>query len=343
MPTIFSSRIRLRVRIYVSGTEVPRYPLIYDPAIRKQWATFRLIHRGSSTERRLSVYRISYLWPSTGIADKIRDMDVTEFNRLAWDRQVERGSEWARPVSPAEVAAAKAGQWSIILTPIKHVPHDWLPPLPGLDVLCLASGGGQQGPILAAAGAKVTVFDNSPRQLEQDRLVADRENLTIRTVDGDMADLGVFADEVFDLIVHPVSNVFVPDVIPVWRESFRVLRNGGVLLAGFNNPVVHLIDYNHFAKTGRIEIKFGLPYSDLKSLSRTDGSLDGGDSGSSRSSQRDAHGEVLRASGAEQSECCSAKTPNNRTHKKFITQIVTQLHQKWDFSTRKFENGRAVD
>jgi len=30
---------------------------------------------------------------------------------------------------------------------------------------CLASGGGQQGPVLAAAGAHVTVFDNSPRQL----------------------------------------------------------------------------------------------------------------------------------------------------------------------------------
>jgi SAM-dependent methyltransferase len=197
-------------------------------------------------------------------------MNVTEFNRFAWDRQVERGNEWTRPVSPAEVAAAKAGQWSIVLTPVKRVPHDWLPPLRGLDVLCLASGGGQQGPILAAAGASVTVFDNSPKQLEQDRLVADRENLGIRTVEGDMADLSVFPDEVFDVIVHPVSNVFVQDVIPVWKESFRVLRRGGLLLAGFNNPIVHLIDYNDFARTGRIEVKYVLPYSDLESLSEED-------------------------------------------------------------------------
>jgi hypothetical protein len=96
-------------------------------------------------------------------------MNVTEFNRFAWDRQVERGSEWALPVSPTEIAAARAGQWRIILTPTKAVPHNWLPALRDLNVLCLASGGGQQGPILAAAGAKVTVFDNSPRQLEQDR------------------------------------------------------------------------------------------------------------------------------------------------------------------------------
>ena len=81
-------------------------------------------------------------------------------------------------------------------------------------MLCLASGGGQQGPILAAAGANVTVFDNSPRQLAQDRLVADREGLAIETVLGDMADLSAFPDARFDLIVHPVSNVFVPDVRP---------------------------------------------------------------------------------------------------------------------------------
>ena len=92
--------------------------------------------------------------------------------------------------------------------------------------MCLASGGGQQGPILAAAGADVTVFDNSPRQLEQDRYVADRDGLHLQTVEGDMRDLSCFPDESFDLIVHPVSNVFVPDVKPVWREAYRVLKPG---------------------------------------------------------------------------------------------------------------------
>src|SRR5205085_1973198 len=101
---------------------------------------------------------------------------------------------------------------------------DWFPPVAGLEVLCLASGGGQQGPILAAAGARVTVFDNSPNQLAQDRLVADREGLALETVRGDMADLAAFPDARFDLIVHPCSNMFVPDVRPVWREAFRVLR-----------------------------------------------------------------------------------------------------------------------
>jgi SAM-dependent methyltransferase len=194
-------------------------------------------------------------------------MDVLDLNRDAWDHQVEAGNQWTIPVSPEDVAAARAGRWHIYLTPSKPVPQDWFPELAGCDVLGLASGGGQQGPILAAAGANVTVLDNSPRQLAQDRLVAEREGLDIRTVQGDMADLGAFADESFDLIVHPVSSVFAPAVRPVWRESFRVLRPGGALLAGFTKPEIYLFDFDLMERSGVIQVKHTLPYSDLESLS----------------------------------------------------------------------------
>ena len=102
-------------------------------------------------------------------------MDVLDYNRQAWNKQVDRKSEWTIPVSAELISAARQGEWHIILTPTKPVPKDWFPALEGLDVLCLASGGGQQAPILAAAGAKVTVLDNSPSQLAQDRLVAERD------------------------------------------------------------------------------------------------------------------------------------------------------------------------
>lgn len=194
-------------------------------------------------------------------------MNVREHNREAWDRQVEGGNRWTIPVTPEEIAAARAGCWIIYLTPCKPVPHDWLPELTGCRVLCLASGGGQQGPVLAAAGAEVTVLDNSPKQLASDRLVAEREGLAIATVEGDMADLHMFADDAFDAIVHPVSNVFVPDVRPVWREACRVLRSGGVLIAGFDQPIVHAFDYEEIERTGRLEIRYALPYSDLEQLS----------------------------------------------------------------------------
>lgn len=144
----------------------------------------------------------------------------------------------------------------------------WFPDLEGLDLLCLASGGGQQGPLLAAAGANVTVFDNSPAQLAQDRLVAEREKLQIRLVEGDMADLSVFADASFDLIFHPVSNVFVPHVRPVWREAERVLRPGGSMLAGFVNPVQYLFDVEMLDEKDELVVRYSIPYSDLTSLDK---------------------------------------------------------------------------
>ena len=107
----------------------------------------------------------------------------------------------------------------------------------------------------------MTVFDNSPKQLEKDRLVAERDGLSIRTVQGDAADLSVFADASFDLIVHPVSNVFMPAVRSVWREAARVLRRGGALLSGFMNPDIYVFDPD--PADGAFVAKYVLPYSDL--------------------------------------------------------------------------------
>jgi SAM-dependent methyltransferase len=192
-------------------------------------------------------------------------MNHLPHNRDAWDRKVERGCRWTVPVTPEQIAAARAGRIDLILTPTKPVPKKWIPDVRGRDVLCLASGGGQQGPLLAAAGANVTVVDLSPKQLAQDRLVAEREGLTLTTIECDMTHLGQLADQAFDLIVHPCSNCFVPDVRPVWRECHRVLRPGGVLLAGFVNPVLYIFD-DALAEQGKLEVRHPLPYSDLESL-----------------------------------------------------------------------------
>jgi len=193
-------------------------------------------------------------------------LDIRAYNRKAWDREVATANPWTIPVTCEEVEAARRGEWHIVLTPCIHVPRDWFPPLQDLPVLCLASGGGQQGPILAAAGARVTVLDNSPQQLQRDRDVSDRDGLGITTVEGDMRDLYMFADNSFGLIVHPVSNIFIPDVQPVWNEAFRVLRPGGVLLSGVCNPVRYLFDLEMEEKERILQVKYALPYSDLESL-----------------------------------------------------------------------------
>jgi SAM-dependent methyltransferase len=193
-------------------------------------------------------------------------MDVAAYNRSAWDRQVEKGNRWTVPVGPDVIAAARRGDWTILLTPTKPVPRAWFLDLAGLQILCLASGGGQQAPVLAAAGASVTVLDASPAQLAQDRLVADREGLTIQTVLGDMADLSAFPDARFQMVLHPCSNNFVPAVRPVWQETFRVLQPGGVLLAGFYNPV-HFIFDDSRAEQGELVVRHAVPYADHTSLS----------------------------------------------------------------------------
>lgn len=197
-------------------------------------------------------------------------MDIRAYNRNAWNKQVDEENRWTIPASKEVISAARSGVWEVLLTPTKPVPRAWFPvSLKGVDLLCLASGGGQQGPVFSAAGANVTVFDNSPRQLAQDKLVAERENLSLQSVEGDMADLSVFDDQTFDLIFHPVSNIFAPDIHPVWRETYRVLRKGGTLLAGFMNPAFFIFDYP-LSEQGRLEVKYSLPYSDLGSLSEAD-------------------------------------------------------------------------
>lgn len=133
-------------------------------------------------------------------------------------------------------------------------------------VLCLASGGGQQAPVLAAAGARVVSFDYSRAQLDKDQLVAERDGLALALERGDMADLSRFEDACFDLIFHPVSNVFAADPAAVWRECARVLVPGGRLLAGFMNPTFYLFDHEAIEQGGPLTVRFRLPFSDVDDL-----------------------------------------------------------------------------
>jgi SAM-dependent methyltransferase len=194
-----------------------------------------------------------------------RDIDPVAHNRAAWDRQVESGNEWTRPVGPEVIAQARAGRWSVVLIGYEPVPRDWFPAsMAGVDILCLASGGGQQGPVLAATGANVTVFDNSPKQLARDEEVAARDGLALRTVLGDMRDLSAFDDASVDLVFNPVSNTFCPELGPVWRECFRVLRPGGTLLVGFVNPDLYIFDFTVLDEREELVARHRIPYSTLE-------------------------------------------------------------------------------
>lgn len=193
--------------------------------------------------------------------------ELGQHNRGAWNKLVQEQCPWSKPVSSEVIEQAKKGQWTVYITP-QPMPEGWLPAsVAGLKILCLASGGGQQAPVLAAAGADVTVVDISEGQLDQDRMVAERDGLTLELVRSDMADLSAFADNSFDLIVHPISNLYVPSVLPVWKECYRVLKTGGKLLSSFYNPVVFIGDRDpKLMEEGLIRPRYSVPYADVKDL-----------------------------------------------------------------------------
>ena len=168
--------------------------------------------------------------------------DYTSVNAETADRWVEEGWVWGTPVSPEVCAKARKGEWDVLLTPTKPVPHDWFPPLCGCRLLGLASGGRQQIPLFSLLGASCTVLDYSPRQLAGEEAVASREGYEVELVRADMTRPFPFAEASFDCIFHPVSNCYIEKVEPVWRECFRVLKPGGVLLAGVDNGLNYLFD-----------------------------------------------------------------------------------------------------
>jgi len=184
----------------------------------------------------------------------------TEINAKTIDSWVAEGWRWGTPISEEACKKARAGEWNVVLTPNLSVPKDWFLPFEGAKILGLASGGGQQMPIFSILGAKCTVMDLSESQLESERFVAGREGYDINIVKADMTQPFPFGDSAFDLIFHPVSNCYVEDVYHVWRECYRVLKPGGVLLSGLDNGMNYLFDDFYEPLT----ITNALPYNPLK-------------------------------------------------------------------------------
>ena len=186
------------------------------------------------------------------------DKKYTDMNAHFIDKWAEKGWEWGQPIAHEIFEQAQNGVWSVLLTPTKPVPKDWFCTMKGANVLGLACGGGQQMPIFTALGAKCTVLDYSEKQLESERLVAAREHYSIELVRADMTKPLPFADASFDLIFHPVSNCYIENVLPVWKECYRILKKGGILLAGLDNGLGMAFNEEGTALT------YALPFNPLQ-------------------------------------------------------------------------------
>lgn len=169
-------------------------------------------------------------------------MNYQDINAVTIDRWIAEGWKWGIPISHEQFISAARGNWDVVLTPTKPVPHEWFGDIRGKKILGLASGGGQQMPIFAALGADCTVLDYSEKQIESEKAVAMREGYAIRAIRGDMTKPLPFVDEEFDMIFHPVSNCYVKDVKSIWRECWRVLKPGGILLSGVDHYINYIVD-----------------------------------------------------------------------------------------------------
>ena len=185
-------------------------------------------------------------------------MNYQDINAKVTDTWVENGWEWGQAISHEDYEAAKNGRLEVKLTPTKFVPREWFGDLDGKTVLGLASGGGQQIPIFAAHGAVCTVLDYSTAQCESERMVAAREGYDVKVIQGDMTKRLPFEDESFDLIFHPVSNCYVEEVKSIFKECYRVLKKGGVLLCGLDNGMNFIFDDTETT------VMYSLPFNPLK-------------------------------------------------------------------------------
>lgn len=155
-----------------------------------------------------------------------------EHNARAWDRLAREQATLARPA--VDEAFGDPRGW---LGAGGSQGRRWLPErLDGLEVLCLASGGGKHGPLYAAAGAKVTVLDISPAMLDLDRQVARERKIDFSIVQGSIDDLSMLGCGRFDLVIHPVSTCYVPDVMRVFRGVAQVTKPGGVYISQHKAP-----------------------------------------------------------------------------------------------------------
>ncbi len=194
-------------------------------------------------------------------------MDERKANSEAWDWEAENGSCWAEMAEEREIKAAREGKPNVRITIEKSVPESWYRPLKGKKVLLLASAGGQQTAILAAFGATVTSLDISRKMIELDRKALEHYGLEGNCILGDMTDLSQFEKESFFAIVNPVSLNFVEDIKKVFAEEYRVLEKGGRLMFGIANPALYLFD-DRLLEKGKMKIRYTLPFSDTKSLSK---------------------------------------------------------------------------
>ena len=185
-------------------------------------------------------------------------------NKNRWNNvSTKQANPYTIPYSKEQLENIKKPPINVSLTVGATVPSEWFEKAPGKKILGLASAGGQQGPVFAIHGYDVTIMDYSEEQLKKDRMVANREGLKIKTILSDMTKPFPFEDASFDIVFCPVSNAYIEELANMWKESYRVLKKGGLLMVGYMNPWIYMYDQDDVwdFPNKELKLKYGIPFN----------------------------------------------------------------------------------
>lgn len=161
----------------------------------------------------------------------VDELQVEEANRRAWN---ELAADHRFVAANAERLDAHSARQQL---------DPWLRDmdLAGARVLCLAAGGGLHAPLLALAGAQVTVVDFAESMLAIDAKLAGQLSLPINIqckslLEWSEQTRGSSQPDRFDVVVQPVSTCYLPELSSLYSAIHRVLIPGGLYLSQHKQP-----------------------------------------------------------------------------------------------------------
>jgi SAM-dependent methyltransferase len=138
-----------------------------------------------------------------------------------------------------------------------------LPDVLGKRVLDAGCGPGVYAEWLADRGADVVALDANPRMIELARArLGDSAHVVHANLDHPLSFL---TEASFDIVISPLVIDYVRDWEAVFREFYRVLRGGGILVFSMEHPYAKYDDHretSNYFEVERVEYewtRFGTP------------------------------------------------------------------------------------
>ncbi|MHA2273170.1 MAG: class I SAM-dependent methyltransferase [Candidatus Hodarchaeales archaeon] len=107
----------------------------------------------------------------------------------------------------------------------------------GRNILELGCGGGQNAIVLAKWGANVWGVDQSVKQLEYARQLANKEEVAVKFLETNMESIPELNANSFDIILSSHAINYVENLEAVFRECARLLKSGGRFVLCLAHPV----------------------------------------------------------------------------------------------------------